>query len=129
MCSDPKSTNRQSSHQCHFTHLGSSNVKTACKLLVKLTQGVNFINISTQSFFSSRSQNRKRKSGHQCHFALLRSSNVKAACKNVGEINPEFPIWVEQDLNTWLERKESDWSRQDQFVLQPKLKLKLRCWI
>jgi len=35
-CADPKSTKKQSSHQCLFALLGSAHVKAARKTLVKL---------------------------------------------------------------------------------------------
>jgi hypothetical protein len=41
---DPKSTKRQSIHQCLLELLVSVHVKAAHKMLMKLTPGVNFIN-------------------------------------------------------------------------------------
>ncbi len=49
---DPKSTRKQSSHQCLFTLLGSVHTKASGKTLVKLTSGVNFINVLCTPFSS-----------------------------------------------------------------------------
>jgi len=51
-CADPKSSKRQSSHQCLFTLLGSVHTKASGKTLVKLTSGVNFINVLCTPFSS-----------------------------------------------------------------------------
>jgi len=40
ICTVHKSAKRQSSHQCIFVLLGSSQVKAACKMLVKSTPSV-----------------------------------------------------------------------------------------
>jgi len=45
MFADPISAKRQSSYQCLFALVGSACLKAACKMLVKSTRGVIFINI------------------------------------------------------------------------------------
>ncbi len=40
MSTEPKSVKRQSSQQCHFTLLRPTIVKTARKILMKLTPGI-----------------------------------------------------------------------------------------
>jgi len=44
-CRSQKRKKRQPSWQCCLALLGPTNVKAACKTLVKLTSGLNFINI------------------------------------------------------------------------------------
>jgi len=52
--------------------------------------GVNFINMFTHSFYSSRSQKHKKTVNSSVFFALLGSAHVKALYKRVGEIDPWF---------------------------------------
>ncbi len=47
---DLKSTKRQSSHLCLFKIFGSAGEESAYKMLLKLTPGVNFINILRAAF-------------------------------------------------------------------------------
>jgi len=55
-----KITKRQSSHQCLFVLLWSANVKAARRTLVKLTQGVNFINIFCKAFTGEDPKSKKK---------------------------------------------------------------------
>ncbi len=50
----PKSVRIQSSCQYLFTLLGSTGVKAECRTLMKLTPGVNFINMLICSFYSNK---------------------------------------------------------------------------
>jgi len=47
---DPESAKRQSSHLFLFALLGFEGAKAVCKMLVKLSLGVNFINILRAHF-------------------------------------------------------------------------------
>jgi len=51
---DPKSANRQSSHQYLSILLGSAYVKAAHKMLMKLTPGVNITDIEKRAFFMQK---------------------------------------------------------------------------
>jgi len=50
MRTDSKSAKSQSSHHVFLALLGSAHVKAACKMLVKLTQELNFIKILPTAF-------------------------------------------------------------------------------
>jgi len=68
--------------------LGSSRIKALIKTVVKLTPGVNFINI-LQAAFTPKiliAQNRQTtETSHQCLFALL---GLRTQKPHVGEIEP-----------------------------------------
>jgi len=55
--------------------------KAACKMLVKLTIGVNFINVLQAAFAHADPKVKKRQSIQQLLFALLGSAQVKDAHK------------------------------------------------
>jgi hypothetical protein len=59
MFADPKSAKRQVS-SAFFALLGSTRVKAACEMLVKLTPEVNFINILQAAFTSKDPKSSKR---------------------------------------------------------------------
>ncbi len=81
VCRSSKRKRRQVSL---FSVLGSGQVKALCKTWVKLTPGVNVINILRTAIMLV---DRKNDSQVICHFGLLRSTCVKALRKHVSEID------------------------------------------
>ncbi len=71
-----------------FALLESARAKAACRILMKLTPGVNFTNMFICSFYALRSQDRKWQLSHQCLFALLESVRPKAALKTLVKLTP-----------------------------------------
>ena len=57
-------------------------------MLVKLTPGVNFINVFKRSFYTRRFQKRKKLLELIIFFALLGSARVKVACKMLVKLTP-----------------------------------------
>jgi len=55
----PNAQKRQSSQQCRLALLGHTGVKDVCRMLMKLTPGVNFTKMFMKSFYAQRSQKRK----------------------------------------------------------------------
>ena len=56
-------------------------------MMVKLTSGVNFINVFTRSFYASRSQKHKKTVKLSSFIALLESVCVKAAHTMMVKLN------------------------------------------
>jgi len=56
---------------------------------MKLTPGVDFINIFMLSFYMPRSQKHKRQQSAQCIIVLVGSTCAKAACKMLVKLAPE----------------------------------------
>jgi hypothetical protein len=70
-CANPKSAKRLSSCQCLFALFGSVFVKADCKMFLKSTPGVNFINIFCTLF------------SYECRFGSFFSTYVhKKSCQN-----------------------------------------------
>ncbi len=83
----PKSVRIQSSCQCLFTLLGSTSVKAVCGILMKLSPGVNFINICMCSF-NARSSKRKNSIKLSVSFYALGSTCVKAVPRMLMKLSP-----------------------------------------
>jgi len=79
---------RQLIHQCLFALLVSLLVKAASKMLVKLTLGLNFINILQAAFMHADSKSAEKAVKLSVFFTLLGSIHMKALRKHVGEIEP-----------------------------------------
>jgi hypothetical protein len=84
---DPKSVRTQSSHQYLFTLLGSTSVKAVRRTLMKLSPGVNFINILRAAFAPVDPESIKRLSG---------SMSVKAVHRTLMKLSPDRFIDREQ---------------------------------
>jgi hypothetical protein len=54
---------------------------------MKLTAGVNFINILRAAFMCTDTENTKRQSSQQCRFVLLGFTSVKALRKMLAKLN------------------------------------------
>jgi len=88
---DPECAKRQSSQQCRLALLGPTSVKAVRRTMMKLTPGVNFINI-LRAFAPVDPKSVKR-------YWQLRSMGIKAVRKYVGEIEPR---WAWQDALRWI---------------------------
>jgi len=60
--------------------LGSTSIKAACKMLMKLTLGINFINVLHTAFTCADPKNGKIQLSCQYIFTLLGSTGIKALC-------------------------------------------------
>ncbi len=66
-------------------------------MLMKLTPGVNFINLFTRSCYThSDPKSTKRQSSHQFLLALLGSTQVKALRKTLVKLTPGWKVKVKQ---------------------------------
>ncbi len=88
MCTNPKCSKRESCHNFLFALFWSSSIKAPCKMLVKFTPGVNFINISGTAFMCTNPKCAKRESCHNCLFVLFLSLSIKYACKMLVKFTP-----------------------------------------
>jgi len=85
---DPESIKNTVKSSVSFMLLGSGRVKAVCRMLMKLSLGVNFVNILTQSFCA------KRQSSHQCLFTFLGSAFAKAARKTLVKLTPSLLLSI-----------------------------------
>jgi len=63
--------------------------KAALKMLMKLTNGVDFTNILHAVFSFANPKSAKRQSSHPCLFAFLESACIKAAHKMFVKLTPK----------------------------------------
>jgi len=80
----------QLSHQCLFTLLGSTSVKAVHRMLMKLSRGVNFINIVHEDFTREDPNSIKIQSSCKHLFALLGSTQLKTAHKMLMKLTLEL---------------------------------------
>ncbi len=73
-----------------FTLLGSTHVEAAQRALVKLTPGVNFINVLRTAFALVAPKSVRIQSCCQYLFTLLGSTSAKAACGMFVKLTPDF---------------------------------------
>jgi len=78
---DPKSAKIHWWLDCLFALLGSACLKTACKMLLKLTLGLNFTNIYEQLLILKILKSQKDSEVVSLFFAILGSAHTKAAHK------------------------------------------------
>jgi len=86
---DPKSAKKTDNFSVFFVILGSALVKSACRMLMKLTPGVNFINILRGTFTCTDSKSAKKTDGLTVFFAHLGSMCLKALNKMLVKLTPE----------------------------------------
>ena len=84
--------NKDSKVVVFFVLLGSVYAKAARGMLVKLTQGLNFINILTFSFYVRISQKRKKDLQLHCLFYAFGLCARKSCMQNVDEIDTRSPF-------------------------------------
>jgi len=79
---------RQSSWQCRLALLEPTSLKAACKRLVKLTPGLNFINVLRRAFTLVGPKSVRFQSSGQYLFTLLGSMCSKAAHRTMMKLTP-----------------------------------------
>ncbi len=85
---DPKSALRQSRHQCLFALLGFALAKADQKILVKLTTGLNFINVLRTPFTHVDPKSVRIQSNPQYLFTHLGFTCAKADQKMLVKSTP-----------------------------------------
>jgi len=73
-----------------FALLGSAHVKAACKMLIKLTPGLNFINVLLTAFTLVDPKSVKRYWQLDWVLMLWGTMGVKVVRKHIDEIDPSF---------------------------------------
>jgi hypothetical protein len=86
----PKSVRIKSSCQYLFTLLVSTGTKAACRMLMKLTPGLDFENMFVSSFYKRRFQKHKKTVNSSVSFCSFGICLCKSCSKNVDEIDPRF---------------------------------------
>jgi len=72
-------------------------------MLMKLTPGVNFINVLLAAFTRADPESVKFQLSHQYHFMLLGSARVKALRKTLMKLTPSQLLnWLDSDQSTML---------------------------
>jgi len=87
MCTDTKSA-KNDILTAFFALLESALVKAESKMLVKLTKGVNFINILCKALMHTDTIRAKKTDNLNVFFALLGSALVKAESKMLVKLTP-----------------------------------------
>ena len=77
---------------------GSVHVKPSCRMLMKLTPGLNFINIQHTAFTLTDSKRVKIQSSCQSFFMLSGSTNVKAVHKMLMKLTPGCCYSIARDF-------------------------------
>ncbi len=80
----------QLSQQCHLVLLGPTSVKAARKMMVKLTPGLDFINIIRTAFTPVVPQSVRTQSSCQYLFTLLGPTSVKAVRRTLMKLTPGY---------------------------------------
>jgi len=78
MCTDPKPTKKTDDLAVFYALLRSTSVKAGCKMLVKLTPGVNFMNVLRSAFMCTDPKPTKKTDDLTVFFALSGSAPIKA---------------------------------------------------
>jgi len=84
----PKLEKRLTTWLSFFVLLGSAFVKAAHRTFMKLTPGVNFINIFCTAFVPAGPKSIKRHWQNNWNFKLLGSAWVKALCRTLMKLTP-----------------------------------------
>jgi len=79
---------------------GSSLVKASRKMLVKLTPGVNFINVLRAALIHADPKSVKFMLSLQYPFLLLGSASVKAAQKTLMKLTPDGKILFKENAHS-----------------------------
>jgi len=85
----PNAKKIQLIHQYLFTFLGPASIKVACRTLMKLTSGLNFINVLHTAFTNGDPKNIKKTVKLSIFLTLLGSASVKAARRMLMKLTPE----------------------------------------
>ena len=92
----PKRVRIQSGCQYLFTILGSTGAKAARRMLMKLTLGVNFINIFEQFLHQYSCAKKLQSQTASTKIFQHKIIGAKAAQKNVDKIDPRLTSQLEQ---------------------------------
>ncbi len=86
----PNARKKQSSQQCCLALWEPTGVKAVRWPLMKLSPGVNFINVLQTAFLCTDPKSAKKNDNLTVFFVLLGSGHVKAASRMLMKVTPEF---------------------------------------